>query len=220
MHSHRGKSLLIHKVPPPTLFSSPLFLLKLTPWRLASHCAWQPSLCVWWKWWRQQRWWRWWWWCVRACGMCVTVHVTERGVCLCGCWRLLHCACWGIEGLGSAQLCSSLALSLPLAVWVSRPLCLWWNYRTVGVVGPALFQALVSVFVLNRIWKKKRKTDTGCSAWKVEVGGGWRCELGWRVQRGYIRNIIWKTERTPCWHPTGAATIEQQNVNFPLHVCD
>lgn len=30
---------------------------------------------------------------VEAAAVCVTVHVTERGVCLCGCCRLLHSAC-------------------------------------------------------------------------------------------------------------------------------
>ena len=29
---------------------------------------------------------------VEAAAVCVTVHVTERGVCLCGCCRLLHSA--------------------------------------------------------------------------------------------------------------------------------
>lgn len=178
----------------PSLSSQAHSLTACFPLRLAA-----VTVCVWWKWWRQQRWWRWW--CVRACGMCVTVHVTERGVCLCGCWRLLHCACWGIEGLGSAQLCSSLALSLPLAVWLSRPLCLWWNYRTVGVAGPALFQALVSVFVLNRIWEKERPIRAAqLERWRwVAVWAGVKSAT--RIHKEYLEN------RGP---PAGTLQVQQQ----------
>lgn len=85
--------------------------------------------------------------------MCVTVHVTERGACLCGCWRLLRSACGGIKGLGFGA--ATLLPSIPLFLY---PLCLSLSLsssvfimelRRVGVVRPALLQVCVTVFALK-----------------------------------------------------------------------
>ncbi len=166
-------------MPPPTLFSFllfpsaiPLFLLKLSPWRLVSHCAWQPSLCV----------------CVWGGGGGGSGGGGGGGVRV---WYVCDCACNWEESvfvwlLPSAPLCvlrhrgarlqrsyAPPSLSLFLSLPVPLSLCVFhgtieqWEWLVLPRSSPGVCVCVcvcVSVCALNRNWEKKRETEMGCSA--------------------------------------------------------